>query len=82
MESQVNFLQGELVSAKESQKDATEQLAKFKLINSSLHQKFQNISKALEPIYMESEPAKESEQDKVKADELRKKVEVELDLEK
>lgn len=89
MESQVNFLQGELVSAKESQKDAAEQLAKFKLINSSLHQKFQNISKALEPIYMESEPAspagapaKESDQDKVKADELRKKVEVELDLEK
>ena len=31
---------------------------------------------------MESGPAKEPEQDKVKADELRKKVEVELDLEK
>jgi len=96
VESQVNFLQTELASAKESQKDAAEQLVKFKLINSSLHQKFQNISKALEPIYMEAEPAnssgnrrpdygleaKESEQDKLKADELRKKVEVELDLEK
>ncbi len=82
MESQVTFLQGELASAKDSQKSATEQLAQLKLVNSSLHQKFQNISKALEPIYMEAEPAKESEQDKVKADELRKKVEVELDLEK
>ncbi len=89
MESQVTFLQGELASAKDSQKAATEQLAQLKLVNSSLRQKFQNISKALEPIYMQGEsaspaggPTQNSEQDKIIADELRKKVEVELDLEK
>lgn len=75
-ESQLLGFQSELASTKERQKKTIQQLTELSSINSSLQQRLFDISKDLEPV------GSDSNIDKRKAEELRKKVEVQLDIDK
>jgi DNA repair exonuclease SbcCD ATPase subunit len=74
LEAKIESLQAELTLVKDRQKRTVEQLSEATSINSSLQQRLSEISRDLEPIQLESEPSK------AKADELRKKVKVMLDV--
>ena len=74
LEAKLVTLQGELALVRERQKKTIDQLSTAASINNSLQDRLSDISKDLEPIQLDSEPSK------AKADELRKKVKVMLDL--
>ncbi len=75
MESQIAVFQRELALAKEHQKKTIRQLSEVSSINTSLQERLLDISNGLDTL-----PEPEENVDKNKADELRKKVEVKLDM--
>ena len=74
MESSVNVLQTELAATRDEQGKTLKQLNDVATVNTSLQQRLLEISKELEDFEAETSS------DKKKADELRKKVEVLLDV--
>lgn len=76
MESNIAGLEKELATAKEYRQKAISQIGEAAAINNALRERLLDVSKGLELL-----TGLEADIDKRKADELRKKVEVKLDLE-
>ena len=75
MQSQISVFQKELALTKENQRKTIKQLSEVSTMNTSLQERLLDISKGLDiPSGMEEDV------DKEKADQLRKKVEVKLDM--
>lgn len=75
MESQITAFQKEVSLTKDNQRKTIRQLSEVSAINTSLQERLLDISKGLDIV-----PGREANIDKKKAEELRKKVEVKLDL--
>lgn len=75
MESQITAFQKEVSLAKDNQRKTIRQLSEVSSINTSLQERLLDISKGLDTV-----SGREANIDKKKAEELRKKVEVKLDL--